>query len=506
MPDATQKSSVRLLIALLSSAVPITVLTLHPDWLSRMTYAVEVGQAQAAPEQLAVANDISHAFRQVAKALGPSVVSISSTKRFEPTRRSNPRLESRIPDEFRGFFDDDAFERFFEFQIPERGFEQQGLGSGVIVSEDGYILTNHHVAGDADEVNVTLSDGRQFRADIVGSDKGTDIAVLKIDADDLKPAELGKSATLEVGEWVLAIGSPFGLDHTVTAGIISAKGRANVGITDYEDFIQTDAAINPGNSGGPLVNLRGEVVGINTAIATRSAGYMGVGFAIPSEMASHVMHNIIDKGFVTRGWLGAMIQDLNEDLANSFRFDSTKGVLIGDVVSDSPADKAGLRSGDIVTEFNGETMESANELRNAVAATSPETSAELEVFRNGEHKSLSVRIGQLDDEKLASLTDGSSRESADDLGITVETLTPHQASQFDANSDTDGVVVTNVAPGSLAARVGIERGDVVVAVGGDLTGSVDEFRNAMSKQDLKSGIRLQLMRDGMKRFVFVRSE
>jgi serine protease Do len=504
MSEIRHKPTVKLLVVLLTVAFTISVLTLQPNWLSQLTYAVEVGKAQAAGEQLAVAKDLSQAFRDVAKMLRPSVVSVSSTKRFKPMQRGNHSFENRIPNDFRGLFGDDPFERFFEFQVPERGFEQRGLGSGVIVTEDGYVLTNNHVAGDADEVNVTLSTGRTMRATVVGKDKATDIAVLKIDADNLKPAKLGKSTALEVGDWVLAIGSPFGLDHTVTAGIISATGRANVGITDYEDFIQTDAAINPGNSGGPLVNLRGEVIGINTAIATRSSGYMGVGFAIPSDMASHVMHSIIDKGFVTRGWLGAMIQDLNDELAKSFGYESNEGVLIGDVVADGPAAKAGLVAGDIVTKYNNQSVRSANELRNAVAATAPETNAKLEIFRDGKPKSLTVRIAQLDQEKTTASKGGGER--ANEIGIRVETLTPERASQLGADAHSKGVVVTQVDDGSLAARVGIERGDVVVAVGNESTSTAEEFRKAMDKQDLKNGIRLQLMREGMKRFVFIRSE
>jgi serine protease Do len=504
MPANRRTLSFKLLVLLSTVAFPVSVLTVYPDWLSRLAYAVEVGQAEAAEEQLEVANDLSQAFRQVAKALGPSVVSISSTRRIEPAERSGPQLEGQIPEEFRRFFDDDTLERFFEFRRPQRPFEQRGLGSGVIVSEDGYILTNNHVVGQADEVNVTLSDGRQLRAELVGGDRATDIAVLKIDADGLKPAKLGKSSSLEVGEWVLAIGSPFGLHHTVTAGIISATGRANVGITDYEDFIQTDAAINPGNSGGPLVNLRGEVVGINTAIATRGAGYMGVGFAIPTEMASHVMHGIIDKGFVTRGWLGAMIQDLDENLAESFKFNSTDGVLIGDVVSDGPAEKAGLKAGDIVIKFNGQVVESANELRNAVAATAPNTDAEFEIFRDGERMSVTVRIAQLDAQKVASLSGRG--EAASELGMSVATLTPERAAQLGAEGDTQGVIVTDVEEGSLASRVGIQPGDIVVTIGDEATTNVNQFREAVSKQDLKEGVRLQLMRDGVKRFVFVRGQ
>jgi serine protease Do len=435
---------VRVLALLLAAAIPISVFTLQPAWLAQLTYAVEAGQARVAQEQLAVANDLSEAFRDVAKAMRPSVVSISSTRRMEP--RMNP--ENRIPNELRGFLDEDIFERFFEFQIPESGLAQRGLGSGVIVSEDGYVLTNNHVVGDADDVDVTLSDGRQFRAETVGADKATDIAVLKIDASDLVPAKLGKSAALEVGEWVLAMGSPFGLDHTVTAGIISATGRANMGITDYEDFIQTDAAINPGNSGGPLVNLHGEVIGINTAIASRTQGYMGVGFAIPSEMAGHVMRGIIDKGFVTRGWLGAAIRDLSEALAESFEYDSTDGVLIDDVVAESPADKAGLKAGDIVTSFNGQTVESANELRNAVAATAPGSEVNLDIVRRGERKTLTVNVAQLNEDKLAAATGG--RESSNNLGMTVEDLTPSRASQLGIN-DVQGVVVTEIESNGMAA-------------------------------------------------------
>jgi serine protease Do len=504
MSENRRSFTFKLLGLLLAAVIPVSVLTVYPDWLSRLTYAVEVGQAQVAEEQLAVANDLSQAFRQVAKALGPSVVSISSTRRIEPTQRG-PRFEGQIPEEFRRFFDDDTFERFFENRTPQRPFEQRGLGSGVIVSEDGYILTNHHVVGQADEVNVTLSDGRQLRAELVGGDEATDVAVLKIDADGLKPAKLGKSSALEVGEWVLAIGSPFGLHHTVTAGIVSATGRANLRITDYEDFIQTDAAINPGNSGGPLVNLRGEVVGINTAIATRGAGYMGVGFAIPSEMASHVMHGIIDKGFVTRGWLGAMIQDLNEDLAESFKFESTEGVLIGDVVDGGPAQKAGLKAGDIVTKYNGQTVESANELRNAVAATAPDTDVKLEVFRDGRPTTITVKVAQLDTQQVASASGRGSGESANELGMRVENLTPERASQLGVETDEQGVVVTEVEEGSLAARVGIQAGDIVLAMGDQPTTNVEEFREAIGKVNAEEGIRLQLMREGVKRFVFIRS-
>jgi serine protease Do len=371
----------------------------------------------------------------------------------------------------------------------------------VIVSEGGYILTNNHVVAGADEVTVALSDDRRLTAEVVGTDDKSDVAVLKVDAENLLPAPLGDSDAIRVGQWVLAIGSPFGLDQTVTAGIVSAKGRADVGIADYEDFIQTDAAINPGNSGGPLVNLEGEVVGINTAIASRTGGFMGVGFAIPSNMARTIMENIIDDGRVERGWLGAMIQDLSPELAESFNFHSTDGVLIGDVVPDGPADKAGIRAGDIVTKFNGKPVRKMSQLRNAVASTAPETEAEVEVFRDGKRMTRTVTIGLLEGRYVA----GGGTPSAFDLGMTVQTLTPEMAQQAGFERDEKGVIVTQVESGSLAARVGIRPGDLIVAVGAARIGDLGDFREAMRESDVRRGIRMQVKREGVQRFVFLKS-
>ncbi|NIP86722.1 MAG: trypsin-like serine protease, partial [Planctomycetales bacterium] len=345
-----------LVVILVLCLIAATIVWL-PTIVARLSYAAEAGRAQAAQQQLGVANDLSTAFRYTAKALRPSVVSISSVKKVEPQAAQRRAAPPNVPEEFRGFFDDDLFERFFE-QIPRRGFVQRGLGSGVIISEDGYILTNNHVVRDADEVTVTLSENQDFAARTIGTDAETDLAVLKINASGLVAARLGDSDAIEVGDWVLAIGSPMGLDQTVTAGIISAKGRSNVGITQFENFIQTDAAINPGNSGGPLVNLRGEVVGINTAIASRTGGNLGIGFAIPSNMALQIKDAILRDGKVERGWLGAAIQDLTPELADSFGFGSLDGVLVGDVVANGPAAKAGLASGDIVVTLNNQPMKS----------------------------------------------------------------------------------------------------------------------------------------------------
>jgi serine protease Do len=306
---------------------------------------------------------------------------------------------------------------------------------------------------------------------------------------------------MQVGDWVVAIGSPFGLDMTVTAGIVSATGRSNVGITDYEDFIQTDAAINPGNSGGPLVNLQGQVIGINTAISSSNGGNVGVGFAIPSDMARTIMHSLIEKGHVERGWLGAMIQDLNEDLSQSFGYHRTEGVLLGDVLDGGPAQKAGLQAGDIIVKFNGRTMKDANELRQTVAATEPNTDADVVVFRDGKEQTLTVHITQMKSDSVVATSSG---EQSKDLGISVRTLTPDAAAQLGYEGEEHGIVVTEVNPGSVAASLGIQTGDIIVAVGSDPIHGVADFRKALDSNDLRKGIRLQIMRDGAKRFVFAK--
>lgn len=492
------------LVLLFVAALSVAAVYHMPTALSQLTYAVERGKAQASQEQLQTATQLSDAFKLVAKSLRPSVVSVSSIKRFESAGRSGqPFGGQQIPEELRRFFGEDA-DRFFQPPTPPRGFEQRGIGTGVIVSENGYILTNNHVVAGADKVQVTLSDKRSIPAEVVGTDKPTDLAVLKIDADGLVAAQLGDSEALEAGDWVLAIGSPFGLEQTVTAGIVSATGRANVGITDYEDFVQTDAAINPGNSGGPLVNLRGEVIGINTAIASRTGGSMGVGFAIPSNMAKSVLDNLIQYGRVERGYLGAMIQDLNEDLASSFGYKSTEGVLIGDVIDDSPASRAGLRAGDIVTQLNGKPVADANELRNAIAATKAGTEVKLRVFRDGQEEEMSVKVGQLESTGLTAA--GGNGASQSDLGVTVRTLTPELAEQLGLEADQKGVVVTEVQPGSAAAAVGIQPGDMLVSLGNVELRDVSDFRKALESQDLKKGVRIQVMRDGVRRFVFVKLE
>jgi len=499
------------LTAVIGGMVGAGIVMLRSESKTTWSYGADNREAQTARAELArgdyQANDLTTAFRTVAKAMRPSVVSVSTVKHVRPSQleRGRERARPQVPEQFRDFFGDEfPLDRFFEMPDMPRGFDQEGLGSGVIVSSDGYILTNNHVVRSADEVNVTLSDGRTISAKAVGTDPKTDVAVLKVEAEGLVPAPLGNSDAAEVGEWVLAVGSPFGLEQTVTAGIISAKGR-QMYIADYEDFIQTDAAINPGNSGGPLVNLKGQVIGINTAIASRTGGNNGVGFAIPSNMASSIMDAIVKHGRVQRGRLGALIQDLNEDLAKSFNFDSTKGVLIGDVVDDSPAKKAGLKSGDIVVEFNGKPTESANQLRMAVAATPPGTSSELTIVRDGKRQTLKITTDELTDDVAKTSPSGAAEESSADFGLTVQTLTAELADQLGYEQNQQGVVITDVDPTSIAARAGLRPRDLVVAVDGNTIRNIRDFREAMSKADTAKGVRMQVMRDGSRRFVFLKS-
>ena len=500
------RASTLFLLSIAMCGLTVAGLVNNPGLFTKLTYAAEVGKAYAAKEQLAMANDLSEAFQYVSDALKPSVVSISSSKKVRTISRRAGDPFGQLPPELRQFFGNEMFHRFerFEQVQPREGLVQSGLGTGVVISDDGYIVTNNHVIAGADEVTVTLSTDKKYDAEIVGTDRKSDLAVLKIDATGLVPAQLGESERLRVGEWVLAIGSPFGLAQTVTAGIVSATGRQNVGVADYEDFIQTDAAINPGNSGGPLVNLKGEVVGINTAIASRSGGYMGVGFSIPSDMVKQVTHSIIENGQVERGWLGAAIQDVTEELAASFSYEEDDGVLIGDVVPESPAAEAGLKSGDIVHKFNGKTMTSASELRHCVAATTPETSATLRVFRDGQWHDIDVAIGTLDDSKLA--FGGSISRGLSELGMSVRTLTPDIAQQLGLDSAGTGLVVTDVDRGSLAANAGVRPGDVIRSANGTELTTVADFQRLIDDVTSDRGLRMLVERDGYRRFVILRTE
>ena len=481
------------------TVISISFPQLFTDW----AYAQQRDVAVDAQREIASAKDLSSAFKAVAKRMRPSVVSITS--KFERrTSNQNPFGGQQIPERFRDFFNDEFFGRLP--QSPGQRPQPEGVGSGTgfIVSGDGYILTNNHVVSGATSITVTLSTSRELEAQVVGSDKATDLAVLKVQASDLLPAKLGSSDAMEVGDWVLAIGSPFGLDQTVTAGIISAKGRSRVGITDYEDFIQTDAAINPGNSGGPLVNLNGEVIGINTAIASKTGSYMGIGFSIPSDMAKFIKDSIIKSGTVERGYLGVLIQDLDENLADSFGYSSTEGALVGQVVESGPGAMAGLKEGDIITHLGEIKILTMPQLRNTVAATVPGTELQLKVFRDGKTIDVVVTVGKLDAEAVAASTQVDNMTD-EVLGITVESLTPDKSKKLGYSADLKGVLVAGVKERSLAAQVGVQPSDIILQIGNTKVKTASEFTKVMSESDVKQGIRIHILRGGVTRFLFIRT-
>jgi len=422
-------------------------------------------------------------FVKVAKDAMASVVNISATKRVAQGPGNNPLFKDPF---FRRFFGEE-FERRFRQQ---RQRPEQGLGSGVIVGEDGYIVTNNHVVEQADELMVLLGDKRKFPAKLIGTDPKTDLAVIKIEATGLATLPWGDSTTLEVGELVLAVGNPFGLNQTVTMGIISAVGRANVGIVDYENFIQTDAAINPGNSGGALVNVQGQLIGINTAIFSRSGGYMGIGFAIPSQMVKAVMKSLIGHGKVIRGWLGVSIQELSQDLADQFDAPDTQGALVGDVFSNSPAGKAGLKRGDIIRSYNEITVKDPTHLRTLVAETAPNHAVPLSVWRNGKPVTMSVSIGEMPKNmpSLARATPDSIQGNHALSGLSVEPVKPGQT------RDDHGVVVTKISPDSPAERAGIRPGDVMLELNRSLIRSVQDFEQLVNGLDSDSSVLVLLQR------------
>jgi Do/DeqQ family serine protease len=428
----------------------------------------------------------SKARAAIVKRVSPAVVHISVEKTVQ-----NDGQSGELPD----YFDDEFFRRFFapRMPIPPREFKQRGLGSGSIVDAHGFILTNNHVIEDADRIIVKLKDGREFPGELIGADPATDLAVVKIKADNLPVASLGNSDQLEVGETVMAIGNPFGLEQTVTQGIVSAKGRSQVGLTDYEDFIQTDASINPGNSGGPLVNLKGEIVGVNTAIFSRSGGSMGIGFSIPINMAKTIMQSLIESGKVVRGFLGVVIQDVTQELADALNVKVNEGVLIANVGPDTPASAAGMQQGDIVVKFNGHGVKSSNELRNAVAAIKPGAKVPVELLREGKPTRLQVTVGEQPQDMRAAIegqrpggapgeTPGPGRGGRPEeaLGMQVETLTPDLAGRlgYDGMS---GVIVSAVAPGSPAGEANLRRGTLIERVNRKPVNSVQEFRAEVAK-------------------------
>jgi serine protease Do len=442
---------------------------------------------------------LQDAFVHVAQTVKPVVVNIATTQR-PPSQegRRGPQVPPSFQGPFRDFFGEDFFERFFG-QRPQR--EQHSLGSGVILDKRGYILTNNHVIEQADQIEVRLSDKRKFQATVVGRDPKTDLAVIKIDAgSDLPAAALGDSNKIRIGEWAIAIGNPFGLDQTVTVGVISAVGRADVGITTYEDFIQTDASINPGNSGGPLVNLNGEVIGINTAIV---ASGRGIGFAIPISMAREITNRLIAQGKVVRAWLGVGIQELTDELASQFGVKPGGGVLVGNVMKDGPAEKGGLKTGDVILDFNGTKISDVHQLQREVAVAPVGSTATLRVLREKQPVTVSIVLGEQPTE-LAVARPGPppTEEAADRFGLTVQDLTADLREQLKLGG-MSGVLVSGVEEAGPAAHAGIQPGDLITEANRQSVKNAREFTRILGQVKQGSGVLLLVQREGNSRFVVV---
>ncbi|MDE3017869.1 MAG: DegQ family serine endoprotease [Nitrospirota bacterium] len=436
-------------------------------------------------------------FVQIAKAVKPAVVNIFTTR----TGKSGEGPQAMPFDDpfFRRFFGDEFFKRF---EAP-RERKERSLGSGVIVDASGLIITNNHVVSKADEIKVFLSDKREFKAKLIGTDSKTDLAVLQVEAEGLHTIPWSDSDKLEVGEFVLAVGNPFGLTQTVTMGIVSAVGRASMGIAEYEDFIQTDAAINPGNSGGALVNVRGELVGINTAIFSQSGGNMGIGFAVPSNMARSILGQLVKSGKVVRGWLGVSIQELSPELASHFGLSEAKGVLVSDVLDGSPAKKAGLERGDVILEFDGKAVESPTHLRNIVAQTPVGKKTTVKFVRNKDQRTLDVTIAEQPKNMAQAGGDGGDdggegvRPSGLLSDLDVRELSSEWARRFGLGGNEKGVVVARVRPGGAAEEAGVKEGDLILEVNRKPTPTLKAYEQAAAKMGKSDAVLLLIKRQGM---------
>lgn len=448
-----------------------------------LIFAISVLPAAAAGTS--AVSMIPNSFSQLAAAAKPAVVNISTVK----VSRDGGRV-------FRHFFgnpfgNQDPFNRFFEpflRQNPQQERKQQSLGSGFIVSPDGYIVTNNHVVEDADEITVKLSNEKEYKASVVGTDPNTDLALIKIDGKDFTWLKLGDSKSLEVGSWVVAIGSPFGLEQTVTAGIVSAKGRI-IGSGPYDNFIQTDASINPGNSGGPLLNLEGDVVGINTAII---ASGQGIGFAIPSELAKGIVDQLRDSGEVTRGWMGVAIQDITPELADYFKIDKDSAVLVAKVYKDNPADLAGIQAGDVITHIEGTPVKSSRDLSSLIAGYGVGKKITVSLIRNGKQLEKEVVLTKRSDTDPES---GSVQQSGSDVfGLGLKELTPMNARTYGYPEQMKGLVVAEIKPDGKAAATGIREGDLLKEVNHQAVTTLDEYQGLLDKVDSGETVRLLFQR------------
>ena len=468
--------------------------------------AAEKSGAPALPDSItAPARDLSRAFAAIAAHVKPAVVSVYSEKTVK----------------FRGYespspLGDDFLDQFFgqrgaprqapqprEYRVP-----QHGMGSGMILDKKGHILTNHHVVDNVDEIKVQLADKRTFEAEVVGHDDRSDIAIIRIKGqvpEDLPTVDLGDSDAAAAGDLVMAIGAPFGLAQTVTTGIISAKGRNNMGITDYEDFLQTDAPINPGNSGGPLVNMRGEVIGMNTAIATSVGQFSGVSFAIPVNMVRSVMPVLLKGGKVQRGLLGIVIQDVTKELARHFRLSDEKGALVSQVSPGSAAEKAGIKIGDVVVRYDGKRVEDSTLLRNQVAATEPGTAVDVVVMRNGKEHTVKATVGNLESVRTEEEAAAGGGELLSKFGLKVQPLTPDLAKQFGYEKE-EGVLISDVADGSTAAMAGIQVGDLISAVNREKVTSLASMGEVLGKSEDKKSVLLLISRKGGSLFVVLQAQ
>ncbi len=438
-------------------------------------------------EDLAILDKTSKAFVNVVKQAKPAVVNI----KVEKTTTSS-RGGMGPEDMFNNPFFEQFFGPQFRHQQPQE-YKQQGQGSGFIISKDGFILTNNHVVDGADSIKVTLADNRDFDAKVIGTDPQTDVALIKIsDPENLPVLPLGDSSNLEAGEWVIAIGNPFGLSQTVTVGVVSATGRSSVGISEYENFIQTDAAINPGNSGGPLINGRGEAVGINTALFSRTGGYMGIGFAIPINMVKSVEGQLQKQGKVIRGWLGVAIQNVTKELAESFGLKQTGGILISEVQKDSPASAAGLQQGDVILRMDGVELKDVSDLRNRVAMLQPKTKAMLDIMRDGREKKIQVSIGEQPSDFSKGGQGFGSDGSLEQYGLSLQELTPELARKFEYGIQS-GLIISDVAKGSAAETAGLKPGQLVEEVNRQQVSSMKDLDAILqqSKSDSKVLLRVR---------------